>query len=155
MATASRRYQLGHSPYLTVQRDEEGNDVFRSYDTPILVLDEKNKVVWADYRIYSARTTRHQRQLAHFRPMEYVMPEHRERVTYEYCLKHNGKNAWGDLYQPLYRAKDNPYDPWHEVSPGNSFDWDTAYNQLYNKHSELTGGAYNPQAVHDNFVGTF
>src|SRR5579872_2571904 len=127
MEACRMRHQLGHSPHLTVERDcthrdHETNeqmcvDIFRSYETPILVLDEKNNIVFADVRKYSTMTTRHQLQLAHFRP-EYVLPEKRERVTYEFCLKHTQDGANGPLYQPLYKAKDNPYDPWHIVSKG-------------------------------------
>jgi hypothetical protein len=146
------RNQLGHSKYLTVERNEEGNDVFRSYDTPILVLDEKNSVLFADYRKYSASTSRHQLQLQHFRP-EYKLPEQRERVTYEYRLLHIGKNAWGDVYSPQYRAKDNPYDPWHDCFEG-SWEWEAAYNMLCIKQAHLTG-ICDEATVTRNFVGTF
>jgi hypothetical protein len=147
------RNQLGHSKYLTVERTEEGNDIFRSYETPILVLDEKNSVLFADYRKYSASTSRHQLQLQHFRP-EYKLPEQRERVTYEYCLKQATEVGDGEKYQACYRAKDNPYDPWHECFAGSVWLWDTAYERLYEWSAEKYG-VYNEQNVNDNFVGTF
>lgn len=147
------RQQIGHSPRLTLEVQDDGKHVYRSYETPILVTDAQNTILFADTRFYTPATTRHQRQLRHVVP-EYALPEKRERVEYEYSLHLVGENSWGSLYSPRYRAKDNPYDPWHEVHPGMSYDWDTAYHQLYNAAVNHTG-VYNEQVVHDNYVGTF
>lgn len=154
------RYQLGHSPYLTLEHEciqtDEGTtvckDIYRSYDTPLLVIGPDHTVLFADYRKYSAVTSRHQLTLQHLHT-EYRLPAKRERVVYEYSLHADGRNAWGDLYSPRYRAKDNPYDPWHECYPGEAWDWDTAYSQLYD-YAASKYGVYNEQNVHDNFVGT-
>lgn len=149
--TERKRYQLGRSPHLTVQRGEFGGDIVRSYETVLLTLSDRGDVIFSDTRIYSATTTRHQKLLADYFPQQYVLPAKRERVSYEYRLKQAGSNAWGRLYSPEYRVKDNPYSAWQEVYPGDAWDWSHAYDQL----AEYATDKHGVTAFDERFTGTF
>lgn len=142
----SKRYQLGRSPHLTSQVDEWEHYVVRSYETVLLVLNAKLEAVFTDTRIYSTTTTRHQRLLADYFPQQYVLPEKREHVSYEYRLKQAGSNANGALYSPQERVRDNPYNWWRDI--GGVYDWATAYSML---EAHVKSNEY----VNEHFVGTF